>query len=96
MSTADLQARITDLKNKEEEFNQLKGFVQNKKAFESQLTSKKDDIGVSLNQIEILKNKINASVYDKEKYEKVIYFYEVYERRYDEFTNQLAGIKGQA
>ena len=67
MSTADLQARITDLKNKEEEFNQLKGFVQNKKAFESQLTSKKDDIGVSLNQIEILKNKINASVYDKEK-----------------------------
>ena len=96
MSTADLQARITDLKNKEEEFNQLKGFVQNKKAFESQLTSKKDDIGVSLNQIEILKNKINASVYDKEKYEKVIYFYEVYERRYDEFTNELSGIKGQA
>lgn len=96
MSTADLQARITDLKNKEEEFNQLKGFVQNKKALESQLISKKDDIGVSLNQIEILKNKIEASVYDKEKYEKVIYFYEVYERRYDEFAGELSEIKGQA
>ena len=85
-----------DLKNKEEEFNQLKGFVQNKKALESQLISKKDDIGVSLNQIEILKNKIEASVYDKEKYEKVIYFYEVYERRYDEFAGELSEIKGQA
>lgn len=96
MSAVDLQSRITDLKNKEEEFNQLKGFIQNKKALEAQLTSKKEDIDVSHNQIEILKNKIGASVYDKEKYEKVIYFYEIYERRYDDFTNELSGIKGRA
>lgn len=96
MTTNDLQSRINDLKQKEEQYNQLKGFVQNKKALEGQLTSKKEDIGVSLNQIEILKNKISASVYDKEKYEKLIYLYEVYERRYDEFTNELSGIKGRA
>lgn len=96
MTTNDLQSRIDDLKQKEEQYNQLKGFVQNKKALEGQLTSKKEDIGVSLNQIEILKNKISASVYDKEKYEKLIYLYEVYERRYDEFTNELSGIKGRA
>lgn len=96
MSTDELQSRITGLKSKEEEYNQLKGFVQNKKSLEAQLTSKKDDIGVSYNQIEILENKIAASVYDKEKYEKVIYFYEVYERRYEEFSNELSEIKGQA
>lgn len=27
---------------------------------------------------------------------KVIYFYEVYERRYDEFAGELSEIKGQA
>ena len=67
ISTAELQNRISDLKQKNEEYNQLKGFVQNKKSYLTQLDSVKEDIGVSLNQIDITKNKIEASIYDKGK-----------------------------
>ena len=96
MTTEELQSRITDLKNKEEEYNKYKGFVQNKKSLEGQFNAKKDDIDVSYNQIEILKKKIQASIYDNDKYEKTIYLYEVYERRCGEFSNELSSIKGRA
>ena len=41
---------------KNEEYNQLKGFVQNKSSLMTQLNSIKEDIGMSTNQIDITKN----------------------------------------
>ena len=96
ISTAELKNRIDDLKQKNEEFNQLKGFVQNKNSYMAQLESIKEDIGVSINQKEIIENKIKASAYDQEKYEQILYNYERYERRKNTFNEELFQIKGQA
>ena len=96
ISPSELQDRIADLKQKNEEFNQLKGFVQNKKSLLSQHDSIKEDIGVSKNQIDIIQNKIAASLYDKEKYEQIIYRSELYERRQNTFNSELSEIKGRA
>ena len=93
---AELQDRISDLKQKNEEYNQLKGFVQNKSSYLSQLDTVKEDIGMSINQIDITKNKIEASIYDKEKYEQIIYRSELYERRFNTFNTELSEIKGRA
>ncbi|MBQ6511161.1 SMC family ATPase [Methanobrevibacter sp.] len=96
ISAAELQDRIDDLKQKNEEYNQLKGFVQNKNSLMTQLNSIKEDIGVSMNQLDITKNKMEASVYDNEKYEQIIYRFEMYERRQSSFNNELSEIKGRA
>ena len=96
ISVAELQDRIADLKQKNEEYNQLKGFVQNKNSYLSQLDTIKEDIGMSMNQIDITKNKIEASIYDKEKYEQIIYRSELYERRFTTFNEELSEIKGRA
>ena len=96
ISTSELEDRITDLKRKHEEYNQLKGFVQNKKSLSSQLDSVKEDIGVSHNQIEIIENKLKVSSYDEEKYERIIYDYERYERMLNNVNAELSEIKGRA
>ena len=96
ISTEELNNRIVDLKQKNEEFNQLKGFVKNKQSYLTQLDSVKEDIGMSINQIDIIKNKISASVYDEEKYEQIIYRSEMYERRHNTFNTELSEIKGRA
>ena len=96
MDNLELKERIDDLKEKNEEYNQLKGFVQNKSTLSAQLDSIKEDIGVSNNQLEIIQNKITASTYDKEKYEQIIYRDEMYARRYESFSNELSEIKGRA
>ena len=95
ISADELKDRIDDLKQKNEEYNQLKGFVQNKQSYMSQLDSIKEDIGVSLNQIDITRNKIDASKYDKDKYDQIIYSSELYERRHSTFNNELSEIKGR-
>ena len=96
ISAVELQDRIDDLKQKNEEYNQLKGFVQNKNSLMTQLNSIKEDIGVSMNQLDITKNKMEASAYDNEKYEQIIYRFEMYERRQSSFNNELSEIKGRA
>ena len=96
INTKELEDRIDDLKKKNEEYNQLKGFVQNKNALTNQLDSIKEDIGVSMNQIDITNNKIQASTYDSEKYEQIIVRYEMYERRNNTLSEDLAGVKGRA
>ena len=96
ISPKELRDRIDDLKQKNEEYNQLKGFVQNKQNYMTQLDSIKEDIGVSINQIDITKNKIEASKYDKEKYDQIIYSSELYERRFNTFNSELSEIKGRA
>ncbi len=96
ISAEELKDRIDDLKQKNEEYNQLKGFVQNKSSYMTQLDSIKEDIGVSINQIDITKNKIEASKYDKDKYDQIIYSSELYERRHSTFNNELSEIKGRA
>ena len=96
ISTVELKNRIDDLKQKNEEYNQLKGFIQNKNSYLTQLDSIKEDIGVSLNQKEIIENKISASLYDEEKYEQILYNFERYERRKNTFNEELFTIKGQA
>ena len=96
ISASELQDRIDDLKQKNEEYNQLKGFVQNKNSLMTQLDTIKEDIGVSLNQLDITKNKMEASSYDSEKYEQIIYRFEMYERRQSTFNNELSEIKGRA
>ena len=96
ITAEELKDRIDDLKLKNEEYNQLKGFVQNKSSYMTQLDSIKEDIGVSINQIDITKNKIEASKYDKDKYDQIIYSSELYERRHSTFNNELSEIKGRA
>ena len=96
ISAEELKDRIEDLKQKNEEYNQLKGFVQNKPSYLTQLDSIKEDIGVSINQIDITKNKIEASKYDKDRYDQIIYSSELYERRHSIFNNELSEIKGRA
>ncbi|MBE6499622.1 MAG: SMC family ATPase [Methanobrevibacter thaueri] len=96
ISASELKNRIDDLKEKNEEFNQLKGFVQNKNAYMTQLETIKEDIGVSLNQKEIIENKIKSSLYDKDKYEQILYNFERYERRKNTFSEELFEIKGRA
>ena len=96
MDNLELKQRIDDLKAKNEEYNQLKGFVQNKKTVTAHFESVKEDIGVCNNQLEIIQNKIDASTYDKEKYEQIIYRDEMYVRRQESFTNELSEIKGRA
>ena len=96
MDNLELKQRIDDLKEKNEEYNQLKGFVKNKNTISAQFDSVKEDIGVSNNQLEIIQNKIDASTYDKEKYEQITYRDEMYGRRYESFTNELSEIKGRA
>ena len=92
----ELKNRIDDLKEKNEQYNQLKGFIQNKKSYMTQLDSIKEDIGVSINQKDILENKIKASLYDEEKYEQILYNFERYERRKNTFNEELFTIKGRA
>ncbi|WP_405292967.1 AAA family ATPase [Methanobrevibacter sp.] len=96
ISAAELKNRIDDLKLKNEEYNQLKGFVQNKNSYMTQLESIKEDIGVSLNQKDIIEHKIEASLYDEERYEQILYNFERYERRKNSFNEELFTIKGQA
>ena len=96
MDTLELKQRIDDLKAKNEEYNQLKGFVQNKKAVNAQFESVKEEIDVCNNQLEIIQNKIDASTYDKEKYEQITYRDEMYSRRLESFNNELSEIKGRA
>ena len=96
MDNLELKQRIDDLKEKNEEYNQLKGFVQNKNTISAQFDSVKEDIGVSNNQLEIIQNKIDASTYDREKYEQITYRDDMYGRRYESFTNELSEIKGRA
>ena len=96
MDNIELKERIDDLKDKNEQYNQLKGFVQNKNSLNAQFDSIKENIDVSNNQMEIIQNKINASTYDKEKYEQIIYRDEMYARRYESFSTELSEIKGRA
>ena len=96
MNSEDLKNRIDDLKQKNEDYNQYKGFVKNKPAQLSKLDSVKEEIGVSINQIDIIKNKLEASFYDKEKYDKIIYSSELYEKKHASFNNELSEIKGRA
>lgn len=96
ISAAELKDRIADLKQKNEEYNQLKGFVKNKQAYMTQLDSIKEDMGMSINQIDIIQNKLSASLYDQEKYEQIIYRFEMYERRKSTLNNELLQLKGRA
>ena len=96
ISETELQNRINDLKQKNEEYNQLKGFIQNKNALMTQLNTIKEEIGTSINQIDITTNKIEATVYDKDKYEQILYRFERYERQLNAFKSSLSEIKGQA
>lgn len=96
ISSIELQNRISDLKQKNEEFNQLKGFIKNKNSLMTQHDTIKEEIGVSLNQIDITKNKIEASSYDKEKYEQILFRYEMYEKKQNSFNNELSELKGRA
>ena len=92
----ELKERIDDLKSKEEEYNQLKGFIKTKKSLEGQLESKKEDIDWKYNKIASIKDNIRNSKYDKDKYDKVFYSHELFEKKHEEFSKELSTIKGQA
>ena len=96
ISAAELKERIDGLKEKNNEYNKLKGFVQNKNSLLARLDSVRENIDVSYNQIDIINRKIDSSMYDKEKYEQIIYHDEMYSRRYESFSNELSEIKGRA
>ena len=92
----ELTNRIEDLKQKNEEYNQYKGFVQNKQSLMSQMDSVKEDIGMSINQIDITENKIKASAFDQDKYDQILSSYERHEKQKETVSSELSEIKGQA
>jgi exonuclease SbcC len=96
ISAAELRDRIEDLKQKNEEYNQLKGYIQNKNSYMTRIDTIKEDIGVSINQIDIIENKIEASAYDQDKFEQILYTHERYERKLNSLSTDLAEIKGRA
>ena len=96
ISEEELENRINDLKQKNEEYNQYKGFIQNKQSFLSQMDSINDDIGMSINQIDIIENKIEASAFNQEKYDQILSSYEKYDGRRESFSSELSEIKGEA
>lgn len=92
----ELQERINDLKSKEEKYNQLKGYVKIKKSLEAQLLSKKEDINWKNNKIANIKRDLDNSPYNKEKYDRLVYSYDVASKRYEDINVKLSNIKGQA
>lgn len=92
----DLQDRIDILKKKEEKYNQLKGYVKIKKALEAQLTSKKEDINWKINKINNIKREIGDSKYNKDKYDRLVYSFDVATQRYEDLNAKLNKLKGQA
>ncbi|MDO5849221.1 MAG: SMC family ATPase [Methanobrevibacter sp.] len=96
ITTKELEERIEDLKQKDAEYNQLKGFIQNKKSLEDQLISKKEDMDWKYNKIANIRDNIESSNYDKEKYDKLLYSYELFEKREKEYSSELNTIKGQS
>ena len=96
ISATELQNRITDLKQKNEDYNQFVGFVKNKDSLMTQHDTIKEDIGTCLNQKDIINNKIEATSYDQDKYEQILFRYEMYERKQNSLNEELAKVKGQA
>lgn len=96
ITTKELEERLIDLKEKDKEYNKLKGFVLTKKSLEAQLVSKKEDIDWRTNKIASIKDSIDNSDYDKDKYDDLIYSYEVLDKREKEFNSKLNVIKGQS
>ena len=92
----ELQNRIDDLKQKNEEYNQYKGFVQNKQSLMAQMDSIKEDIGMSINQIDIIENKIKVSPFNQDKYEQIASNYEKHDAEKVSLSTELSEIKGQA
>lgn len=95
-TTKELDERINDLKQKDAEYNQLKGFIQTKKSLEAQLVSKKEDMEWKYNKISNIRDNIDSSNYDKDKYDKLVYSYELFDKREKEFSSELNTIKGQS
>ena len=92
----ELRDRIDDLKQKNEEYNQYKGFIQNKQSLMAQMDSIKEDIGMSINQIDIIENKINVSAFNQEKYEQILSNFEEHDSKREALSSELSEIKGQA
>lgn len=91
-----LSNRISDLKKKEEEYNQIKGFIQNKEDLKSQIKLKIDNINLKHDKINNLEISIRESRYDEEKYNNLISKYDEIKKEYDDISNKLSGIKGQS
>lgn len=96
ITTKELDERISDLKQKDAEYNQLKGFIQTKKSLEAQLVSKKEDMEWKYNKIASIRDNIDSSNYDRDKYDKLVYSYELFDKREKEFSSELNTIKGQS
>ena len=92
----ELREKISTLRDKEERYNQLKGYVKIKKSLESQLVSKKEDLTWRLNKVDQVKREIAESTYDKEVYDKIVYSFDVASVRFDDLNLKLGNIKGQA
>ncbi|MCC7553178.1 MAG: AAA family ATPase [Methanobacteriaceae archaeon] len=92
----ELKEKINDLNEKEERYNQLKGYVQIKQSLESQFVSKKEDLNWRFNKIDNIQREISDSSYDKDRYDKIVYSYDIASNKYDDLNNKLSNIKGQA
>ncbi len=96
ITTRELKERIENLKQKDAEYNQLKGFIKTKKTLEEQLISKKEEIDWKYNKITTLNENIENSNYDKNQYDQLLYSYELFERKEKDYSSELSNIKGQS
>ncbi|MCF0226521.1 MAG: SMC family ATPase, partial [Methanobrevibacter sp.] len=96
LTTKELEDIIEDLKAKDAQYNQLKGFIKTKESLESQLISKKEEVDWKYNKIDSLKENIKNSEYDKEQYNELLYSYELFEKKEKDCSAELSSIKGQS
>lgn len=96
ITTKELKDRIEDLKQKDAQYNQLKGFIKTKKTLEEQAISKKEDMDWKYNKIATLTENIENSTYDKKQYDQLLYSYELFEKKENDYSSELSNIKGQS
>lgn len=72
ISEEELNSRIKDLRKKNDEYNKLKGFIQVKSNYESQLMSKKESLNFKENNVLKYEKDIRNINYDEEKYNTTV------------------------
>jgi len=91
----ELEEIIDEFREKETEYNQLKGSLKEENRAKSKFRSKIDDLDSIQSKIDNLKNNINSSSYDKKEYDKLLFNYQHTERRLAELTKELGVIDGK-
>ena len=96
MGEEELKEKISYLKVKDKEYNQLKGFVIGKDSINSMLKSYEKDLNERESKIKKIKVDLEVCKYDEELYENILTCYNKIEKKVAELNNNISEIKGKA